>query len=99
MNTKRGTKRIFYDCIVCITHPGIKFRGGSCTYVHMLSASLQKRMYFNTIPGLGMQLLALDTGSHHTTLRSGVKEHVQLMGQQILPRYWYLLSLFQGFLF
>lgn len=45
MNTKRGTKRIFYDSIVCITHPGIKFRAGSCMYVHMLSVSLQKHVF------------------------------------------------------
>lgn len=47
MNTKRGTERIFYDCIVCITHLGTKFTKVAVVHVHMaLSASLQDLAYF-----------------------------------------------------
>lgn len=37
MNAKRGTKRIFYDCIVCITPLGIKFT--KVAVVHMCTCS------------------------------------------------------------
>lgn len=60
MNAKRGTKRIFYDCIVCITHLGIKFtKVAVVTYVHMLFLPHCKNLHiFNIISGLRTHLLS-----------------------------------------
>lgn len=53
MNTKRGTKRIFYDSIVCITRLGRKFTEVAVVHVHMLFLLLFKNSdILNIIPGL-----------------------------------------------
>lgn len=71
MNAKRVTKRIFYDCIVCITHLGIKL-----TKVAVVHASTwlflphcRTLHNFNAVSGLPLL-------SPHLTFKSGVKEHV-----------------------
>lgn len=41
---RRGTKRIFYGCIVCITHLGVKFTEVSVVHTHTCSFCLTARI-------------------------------------------------------